>query len=428
MMSDDKRGVKICLKFVRKYYMAFGQKKLVATAFYREDSTALWGDEAGGQDTSKTGTGIKAITEILQTFSPNTETEVQIKIIDFQSTINNGFILSVIGDIILFDQSIERRFSQCFFLLPITGTRPRYYIHNDLFRYHQTKSATIEASDPVPKNEYSVINVDKNNIILPEKIGQVEGKDEVKVSPEIPDTVIEIKERKEEVTIINKTKENSAENNVAGPQPKQANKKPTVSSPAATVQKERPPSKISNSEPDKSHLAPQVLSWADRVKSPSSLDQPSFPTAPPQNINTTSVPPVPAVIAASPPETIVKTFVSNPNHTKSNFEKILDPNLSLFVRNIPYGTTEENIIYLFKSLSSKLPPANQFTVTSVSLKSSGYAFVEFQSSNDSKKALAAAQDQPISISNQELRVEERNLAPRGRGRGKRDDNNRKPPR
>jgi hypothetical protein len=318
----------------------------------------------------------------------------------------------VIGDIIIFDQSIERRFSQCFFLLPSTsGTNPvpRYYILNDLFRYHLTKafiSSPIE-SDITQKNEQSSINME-NMVILPEK-NQMEVKEEVKPITEVHGNVIEIKERKDEG---NKIKENNEENNDILIPKNPVSKKPNPS----PSKKEKPPSKIYEPAP------PLVLSWADRVKSPHD----SFPVPSP-NINPVISPPPISSVNPSPSENIVKT-TSNPNQTKSaNIEKTLDPSLSLFVRNIPSGTTDETIKEVFNSLSSKLSPPNQFMVISVSLKNSGYAFVEFQSSNDSKKALNAALEHPISISNQELHVEERNPVPRGRGRGKRDEN-RKPPR
>jgi len=173
-------------------------------------------------------------------------------------------------------------------------------------------------------------------------------------------------------------------------------------------------------------MNPVVLSWADRVKS-ITVSEPATPQNP---VLPTPSPPFSPVSAPEKPTEHEKNSTKQSGNIPNTVTKPIssDPSLSLFVGNIPPGTSEDMIKEVFKSLSAKLQPANQFAITTVSLKSSGrIAFVEFVSSNDSKKALSATIEHPISIYNQELHVEERNPVSRGRGRGKRDDS-RKPPR
>eukprot|EP01124_Arcella_intermedia_P023353 TRINITY_DN3695_c0_g1_i1.p1 TRINITY_DN3695_c0_g1~~TRINITY_DN3695_c0_g1_i1.p1 ORF type:complete len:441 (+),score=126.52 TRINITY_DN3695_c0_g1_i1:119-1324(+) len=145
---------KISIKFIEKYYASLTSKQRdMLLSFYQPHSTATWGDETGGQNSKTTATGKEELNQLFDKYSFEEEVEISIRTVDSQSTPQNGILLSVIGVVTLTPSDRERRFSQTFFLLPFPGTdNKRYYVCNDLLRYHSEGTNKLPSHSVSPQS------------------------------------------------------------------------------------------------------------------------------------------------------------------------------------------------------------------------------------------------------------------------------------
>jgi Ras GTPase-activating protein-binding protein 1 len=134
-------------EFVRQYYTVLHEAPEVLHRFYSSGSTFVHGGIDKPGLTEDPVVGQLEIDKKIKTLSFK-DCHTKIRQVDSQSTIGNGVVVQVTGELSNNGEPM-RRFMQTFVLAP--QTPKKFYVHNDIFRYqdevYQDNSET-ESEDP----------------------------------------------------------------------------------------------------------------------------------------------------------------------------------------------------------------------------------------------------------------------------------------
>lgn len=148
-------------EFVRQYYTVLHEAPDVLHRFYSSGSTFVHGGVDRPGLTEEPVTGQLEIDKKIKLLNFK-DCHTKIRQVDSQSTIGNGVVVQVTGELSNNGEPM-RRFMQTFVLAP--QTPKKYYVHNDIFRYqdevYQDNSDT-ESEDP-QQTEATLNNKSNNN-------------------------------------------------------------------------------------------------------------------------------------------------------------------------------------------------------------------------------------------------------------------------
>jgi len=146
-------------EFVRQYYTVLHEAPDVLHRFYSSGSTFVHGGVDRPGLTEEPVTGQLEIDKKIKQLNFK-DCHTKIRQVDSQSTIGNGVVVQVTGELSNNGEPM-RRFMQTFVLAP--QTPKKFYVHNDIFRYqdevYQDNSDT-ESEDP---QQTETLNTNKNS-------------------------------------------------------------------------------------------------------------------------------------------------------------------------------------------------------------------------------------------------------------------------
>ena len=135
--------------FVIQYYRVLHEHPESLHRFYSSTSTFMHDDQ------TKTVIGPDAIAQRIQELAFK-QRHIKIRQVECHSTVNLSVVVQVCGEIstkpIVNNQTspIMKRFVQTFVLTPAENCKQKYYVHNDIFQYQDTKTNETEFSPLTP--------------------------------------------------------------------------------------------------------------------------------------------------------------------------------------------------------------------------------------------------------------------------------------
>lgn len=167
----------IAREFVRQYYTILSKSPVNLYCFYYEDSV-FDHDNMQNDEKNIPAIGKAAISEVMKCYTKNYENCCTIvSSIETTSTLNNGLVIQVYGEISTnIDQM--RPFCQTFVLAAASPLK--YYIHNDIFRYQDSRiSQTITAESEIitkhlTNNRKSIVSIDTESMVVASENNTVE--------------------------------------------------------------------------------------------------------------------------------------------------------------------------------------------------------------------------------------------------------------
>ncbi|KAL1780163.1 ras GTPase-activating protein-binding 1, partial [Sigmodon hispidus] len=149
----------IGLEFVKQYYCLLIMAPDILHRFYGKNSSYVH----GGLDSN--GTSADAVygqEEIHKKLMSQNYTNCHIKIIqvDAQATLNGGIVVQVMGTLSKNNQA-ERRFMQTFVLAPQGSVGNKFYVYNDIFRYHDEVCCLV--TEPQEESEKKIEKPDEKH-------------------------------------------------------------------------------------------------------------------------------------------------------------------------------------------------------------------------------------------------------------------------
>lgn len=451
--SSTSNASAIGTNFVYYYYTQMNENPKELHHFYKENSVFVRGEDVEDEETQQV-TGIENINKKIQSLGLE-NSSVEIRVADYQNSFN-GILVVVIGYLTLSGSS-PRKFVQTFFLAPQTSPKVGFYVQNDVFRYLNGGSENSminqgmesSSSNPSVSSEQNFSH-DSHAVVEPRK---QEAEQKIEVSEpkvEHPKEPIESDIRVVQPRTAQTSSPSPSTSQVASIPPQQATGKTSTSSShssasnstAQTTSSSQPPAspstkKASKGSPRSQH-ATQQQSQSQPTSSPfqsTPSSQSSTPSAPstwasitsriPQGDKTSPVPSNPSKTwsqpAVSPQQTSAATAsssTSTPNSVEpmnkpstikgaSNRDKSdasglkdkLKEGFSLYVRNLPFSVTEEQIRKAFSDSGE---------IRQIVLQAhKGYCFIEYGTPEAVLSVIRNAEASPKYMEGRELTIEEK---------------------
>jgi len=356
-MSSIPNLLSVSKQFVHSYYNILHRSPQDLHRFYKEDSSFTHGFEATYGTPDETARGLEKITNKIQQLDFQ-KCRVTLSVVDVQASIQGGIIIMVVGHLSNKEES-PRKFVQTFFLAEQSNANGKgYYVHNDIFRYLD------EGQEVGQENEREEQEITLGH--SQEGIIQKESE---------PDVPVESSVIKEQIEVIEQEEI-----------PPKASFIP-VAATSPNVQEESNPLPMKKSAPME---ATKPKNWAGVVSKSNSqtpIDHPSPPKVPSQ---------------AAPQKS-----------TTSQARKDEKPgNPSLFVSNVPFNATEEQV----KTIFSKIGEVSSVSVN----KSKGIAFIDMANPDIALKAIESARNGELVLDGRPLKVEEKKLSKQGSFKGEKE--------
>jgi len=412
-MATNASAASIGNIFVLKYYTMLNNDPSNLFHFYREHSGFTYGYEEESKQTSEdTIQGLENIKKKIKSLEFE-NCSVSLSVVDCQESQGDGVLVSVIGALSNKGKPFQR-FIQVFFLAPQTNG---YYVLNDNFRYLKDTIPTVEPSiahdhktvqhakneskpteEPIVKKEESTpVQVSKPTEAKEEKVE--EKKKEEK--PSTPST----QETKEKTPVPTSTTPSTppTKSVETGQKPKFEKKKNEKNQNRNKQNKEQPQQPVATSTPSTTTTTTSLPgTWANLVHT---LYQPGDKMAQ----NQTQPPIVKPQAVVSPqeksPVSQAKPPVKNATpqtQKKSDKEKspkALAKEFSVYVSNIPFASTEDQIKSAFVGFGE---------IKNITLRAlKGYCFLEYATIEQVHSVVAAAKANPIVMDERTLTVEEK---------------------
>jgi len=356
--------------------------------FYKENSIYTHGNEVTFGSNDETVCGVEEINKKIQKLDFR-DAKVTLSVVDCQASSSGGFIILVVGTLSNKGEA-PRKFVQTFFLAE--QQKGIFFVLNDVFRYLDVKSSVT--SSPILEST-------RNEESARPQQEQIESELKPK---EIKTVQVQASNLSSESNSSSLPKENieNQSNKAGGISTKSSNSQ----QPAVSIANNAPPPKKETiNSPE---LVNKVL--------PSPLEEKIIPTGPKlwSNIAATAS----EIPSTTPPVAPIKKTTPPPNQTqtqKSNSQKEekIHPGNALFVSNVPFNATEEQVRTAFLKFGG---------VQSVSIiQNKGYVFLELVSVEAAQKAIQSGKDGELVIDGRKLSVEERKPKKEGAFKERRDD-------
>ncbi|XP_028753779.1 ras GTPase-activating protein-binding protein 2 isoform X3 [Neltuma alba] len=371
--------------FVEQYYHILHQSPNLVHRFY-QDSSFL--SRTDGNGVMSTVTTMQAINEKILSLNYEDYT-AEIKTADAQESYDKGVIVLVTGCLTGKD-GVTRKFTQTFFLAP---QDKGYYVLNDVFRY-------IEDKDTLQSNPVSeTINENTEKVPVPE--AEVVYAPEQHVADPAPSVEVECIHNGAEVDepLDNEGEGSVIDEEVVEPSTElnQSNIVASVDSTPAAQDDAPRKSYASIVKVMKSHAAPGPVYVPSRtVRAASAKPSQQWPAA---------AKPTPGPEAPAP---------NNDSAPESGYVHEEAEGHSIYVRNLPFNATVEQLEEVFK----KFGPIKHDGIQVRSSKGFCFGFVEFEELSSMQSALEAAH---VTIGGRQAAIEEKRTTTRvsgssGRGR------------
>ncbi|KAF4046468.1 RNA recognition motif-containing protein [Phytophthora infestans] len=419
--------------FMRQYYHFLAKEPQSLHRFYKAESRWCHGV---GSHMEEPIAGQRAINDqILKRGYAGARVDLDAGSIDCQNSLGGGVLVLVTGVMTLRDDPVPKPFVQTFFL----AVQPKgYFVLNDCLRFlelpgaspvdevkdkengkAETPKSPVKVETPVPlspKKAASPVQTIKTTTTKVVKeaapASPVKATATVASSPVKKTTTTTTTTTKEVETPAVKTP-SPVKSPAKSPEksPKKQDKAPTPASPASAP---ADPVVTSPAEPEK----PKTWAALFSGSKPASVT-PSAPVSTPVKPSTPKAAPAPAPASITPTTNAPAPEKSPKNKTGNGKEKEHKRLHSLFIRDVPAQTSENDLRELFKSYGS---------IAGVSVVAQrGFAFVDYYEQESMRAALAETKE--LKVFDKVLQVDERaerkdgqrgsfrSNDTRGRGRG-----------
>jgi len=351
-------------KFVVSYYTYLSQEPQLLQNFYKNNSVITHGSEATFGTPEETVTGVEEINKKIQKLDFR-DTKVTLSVVDCQASHNGGILILVVGNLSNKGEP-SRKFVQTFFLAE--QNKGLFFVLNDVFRY-------------LEESKISVAGTESSNVE--------------------PNTKTQTTKQEE-------------------PKPKESNVVPSNNSQDSspkTTPKQQPPLPIettpSSAPIKKESITKQSVPPTKKVSPPTPPEEKEVPSGPKSwsNVASTSSSSKESTTTNNPPPPHAKRTTPPPAQHKTNSaprkEDKSTPISSLFVSNVPFGATPEQIRVAF----AKFGEIKDMNIIS----NKGYVFLELSSVEEAQKAIQSAKQNELVLDGRIISVEERR--PRKEGSG-----------
>jgi len=379
MASSGSTLLSVSKQFVHSYYKILHQSPQELHRFYKEGSSFTCGSEATYGASEETVSGLEAITKKIQQLDFQ-NCRVTLSVVDAQSSVQGGIIIMVVGHLANKEES-PRKFVQTFYLAEQSSTTSRgYYVHNDIFRYiDEAQGEDLEEEGDEEQEE----------IVAPE--------------PSPPKEVNKPKESRPTVS------EETPAPKVQKEAPQQAEPSPKPTPVAATntnqerEESPKPSAPVKKTAPAAPVEDSKTISWAGLI----SKAQPQA-----EQTNAASV-----VNKGTPPAAAPQKAASSAPRK----EERPAGNASLFVSNVPFNATEEQVRAIFAKFGE---------IKSVSVNNNkGLAFIDMANPDIALRAIDSGRNGELAMDGRTLSVAEKKPQKQGGSfRGEKDRGDQRGPR
>ncbi|KAI4335897.1 hypothetical protein L6164_014494 [Bauhinia variegata] len=371
--------------FVEQYYHILHQSPNLVHRFY-QDSSFL--SRADGNGEMTTVTTLQAINEKILSLNYEDYT-AEIKTADAQESYRKGVIVLVTGSLTGKDD-VTRKFSQTFFLAP---QDKGYYVLNDVFRF--VEESDTSQLNPVPVNvinenaeaapmpETEVVHAPEHHVADPATSAEGE---HLNNSAEVVDPL----DDKEEGSVIDEE--------VVEPATDLSQNNIIASGDSIPV--------VSDDAPKKSYASIVKVMKSNAASGPVYVPSKTIKVTPAKTVQQ-----LPPNANSTPgPEAVSPSSDNVPGNSDIHEEA---EGHSIYVRNLPFNATVEQLEEVFKKFGSIKPDGIQVR----SSKGFCFGFVEFEELSSMQSALKAS---PITVGDRQAVIEEKRTTTRvsGSGRGR----------
>jgi RNA recognition motif-containing protein len=369
-MASSPTLLSVSKQFVHSFYKILHQSPQELHRFYKESSSFTYGSEATYGTSDETVSGLEGITKKIQQLEFQ-NCRVTLSVVDAQSSIQGGIIIMVVGHLSNREES-PRKFVQTFYLAEQSNATSRgYYVQNDIFRYLDEPQEESEGQEGEQQKEFAPSE--------PSPPPEVNKESRPAVSEETP---------------VSKVQKEAPQQSEPSPKPTPVATGANIqdreesAKPPAPVKKVTPPAPIEDNKP---------ISWAGVISKAQPQAEPST---------------APAIVNKS---TVSQKATAAPARKEAERPA---GNASLFVSNVPFSATEEQVRAIFVQFGE---------VKSVSVNTNkGLAFIDMATADIALKAIDSGRNGELVLEGRTLSVVEKK--PQKQGGSFRGDKDQRGPR
>jgi len=378
-MASSPALLSVSKQFVHSYYKILHQSPHELHRFYKESSSFTCGSEATYGASEETVCGLEGITKKIQQLEFQ-NCRVTLSVVDAQSSVQGGIIIMVVGHLSNREES-PRKFVQTFYLAEQSSTTSKgYYVHNDIFRYLDEPQEETEDQENEEQEEFAPPEPSPPQEVNKSKESRPAVSEETH-APKVQKEVLQQSESPKPTPV-------AATANI---QEREESPKPSA-----------PVKKVAPAAPVEDNKLP--ISWAGVIsKAQPQADQPNAASV---VVNKGAVPSVaPQKTAATP----------------ARKEERPAGNASLFVSNVPFTATEEQVRAIFTKFGE---------VKSVSVNNNkGLAFIDMANPDIALRAIDSGRNGELALEGRTLSVAEKKPQKQGGSfRGDKDRGDQRGPR